>query len=518
MANIKREVVSNIIREMEIELDERDYVYSETYLYNIVDECLHQKNDLIDLLSNHPLWNPEKLMIQFDADIERGICLDEIGSFVEWLRSKVDGYYFTNKIKEYHVCNFIASIKTQFFDETMKDRIEMINSYNDNYKLRTNMKASKAIGKICREEGWDKLEGYNHRYAALCDCLNPIKVKRHTCISVNPVDFLLMSKGSSWQSCHYIGSSINDAGCYSSGTISYMLDEHSFIFYTVDASYDGNQIEREPKIQREVFGYNDEVIAQLRLYPQSNDSGAEQIYDNIRAIVQKVIADCLGKSNLWIKSKSDVEDVVEHGYDATCYPDWQEGNPGAEHCSISTLKERRNGKEFRKITFGAEPICITCGCRHNNDENISCCDYNVYYCSHCGARLSEDEVYWCGTYDDDPYCEDCVTYCNDCGRYVPDDQINDIDGRYICDNCLENGDYHRCDWCDEYHHYEDMYTTYDGEYIFCEDCAEQKTFICDGCGETFHNNDCYYDEENGKHYCKDCYNEILEEREELVAI
>ena len=518
---VSTEIKKAIVDEMAEELDSRDYEFERTHLNTIVTTCIKNKNNLIELFSKHPHWNPEKLMIQFDTDIERKICTEEVGNFTYWLRDKVDGHYdwwakrLNEQKREYHICNFIGKIDKQFFDESMAEDIENVNKLNDKYKLRTNMKASKAIGKICREEGWDKLDGYNQKYAALCDCLNPLKVKRHTCISLNPIDYLLMSNGNSWSSCHDIDNLHDDPGCYSSGTISYMLDHHSFVFYTVSADYDGNQIEREPKIQRQMFGYNDEVIAQLRLYPQDNDSGAEKVYDDIRAIVQKVISDCLGKPNMWVKSTKDIEEVIRKGSGATCYPDWVRYNPGASHCSLSTHKERANGKENREIVFGAEPICIECGRRHSYDENISCCVGDYYedsyeYCTDCGCRIDSEDVYWV---DDNPYCDGCVSYCDDCEEYVPNDEINEIDGDYVCDHCLEHGDYFACDDCGELHHISYLTKTEDG-YKYCENCYDDNTFICDECGETYSNNSEYYDEITDCYYCKNCYKKLLENRKE----
>lgn len=519
---VESRIQEAIISEMGKVLSDRRYIWRESALTTIVKKVLNAKSNLIELLSKHPLWNSEKLMIQFDTDMERAINLEVLHFFTCWLRNKVDGdykYYVSEQSREYRIINFIRyNVRTQFFDEDMKSSIDEINKLNENFKLRTNMKASKAIGKICREEGWDKLEGFNTEYAKVCDALNPIKVKRHTVISVNPIDFLLMSNGNSWTSCHDIGKA-DDCGCYSSGTISYMLDTHSFLFYTVDASYDGNSIELEPKIQRQVFGYNDEVLAQLRLYPQSNDSGAERVYDDIRAIVQKVVADCLGKPNMWIKSKSDTEDVVEHGCDATCYPDWADDNPGAEHCSISTLKERAKGKENRCIVFGAEPICIYCGCSHYCEGYISCCDgyeedeeeddYEI--CYSCGAIIYEHEQYYVnGHY----YCGNCVTSCEECGEYIPNDEINKIDGIDVCDDCIEHsGNYFACENCGVIHFYEDMTYTEEGHY-YCSDCSDEHTFECEKCGCTFEKFNGEYDEQTRHMYCEECHDEILEEREE----
>ena len=319
-----------------------------------------------------------------------------------------------------------------------------------------------------------------------------------------------MSNGNSWESCHYIGDNCYNAGCYSSGTISYMLDKHSFVLYTVDASYDGDQIEREPKIQRQIFGYNDEVIAQLRLYPQNNDYGAEEIYNNFRAIVQKIISDCLGKPNMWIKSKNDTRTVISRGSGATCYPDWNSGNPGAEHCSLSTHKERENGKENRSIVFGARPICIDCGSEHYENENISCCGTDVEYCESCGCRIDSEGAYWIEGY---AYCGDCVSYCEHCDEHYPNRNVHEIDGRYVCDDCIKySGDYTFCSSCGEIHHFDYMQVTEDGEW-FCEDCAEDELYTCEECGKVYMKEDIFYDDITDEYYCEDCYDNLVEERE-----
>lgn len=515
---ISREIKDEIVEGMAAELYDRNYDFDKYVLSNIVDLSTEKKDYLINLFSNHPNWNSEKLMIQFDTDIERKFQAEEIRNFAYWLKNQLRVFwYFDRKTEEderkYLVCDFINSINQQFFDEKMQDKIDMVNSLNPKFKLRNNMKASKAIGKICKEEGWDKLEDYNKKYANLCDALSPLKIRRHTVISLNPIDFLLMSNGNSWDSCHDIGKSW-DAGCYSSGTISYMLDEHSFVFYTVNADYNGNEIERQPKIQRQVFGYNDEVLAQLRLYPKDNDYGAEQTYTDIREIVQKVIADCLNKPNLWIRSTNNVEEIVKLGYGATCYPDWKNGNPGSKHCSVSTLKDRENGKEFRNIIFGAMPICIDCGEEHSHKENISCCQGNYYECEICGHRMSENEVCWGGTYGDIPYCSDCCTYCEECDNYYPNDDVQEIDGRYICDHCISSSCYYyTCEACGEIHHEDYVYFTENGD-CYCEDCVDENTFECNECGCRFINKYKIVDED-GNEYCTDCYDEIMEERESI---
>ena len=374
---IEQKLYDNIKSEMQSVLSKYTWKTDEA-LDSILKGWLKAKTPLLEMFSKHPNWNPEKLMIQFDVDFSREFNRNAINEFRLYLRD--------NAVKKHHVCStyglprdeiialdFIYDIRSQFFNERMDYSIDLLNSKNDNFKIRNNMKASKAIGKICSVLEWDKFPDYNKKYAVLCDAINPIKVKRHTCISLNPIDFLLMSNGNSWTSCHRISYMNGDTGCYSSGTISYMLDANSFLFYTVDTSFDGKDIELEPKLQRQIFGYKSNTLLQSRLYPAKNDSGSEELYTDIREIVQKVIADCLDIPNLWVKTKnSDMSKHVRRGNNSTAYPDYHYGN--SRHvCTVTVHKSAiEEQKPLKMIIMGKQPICIKCGQKHENTSKLYC--------------------------------------------------------------------------------------------------------------------------------------------------
>lgn len=470
----------NLVTEVMQVLDDRYYPYDHDVVEEIVNHSLDAKRNLIKLFSKHPLWNPEKFMIVFDQDYTRDVNRTKMRHFLDryynsYLMTKIRLMDISYDDYEYHTkvlteLNKLVDNSGQYLDSSLDNFIENLNALNDDFKLRNNMKLSKAVRKICSVMGWDKFDGFEKAYAEFADAVNPIKVKRHTVISLNPIDFLLMSNGTNWHSCHDIGNEPENAGCYSSGTISYMLDEHSFLFYTVDSEYDGDAIELEPKITREVFGYNEGNIAQLRLYPSSKDYGSEEEYQNVREIVQQVVADCLGENNLWTKRRKSVEDFIKHGKDATCYPDWQEGNPGSSHCVVSTLNKYFNPEIRNNVfTFGARPVCINCGECHDNDDNIlcqDCYDDAKLCCESCGCHLpSENDRIWIG---DDCYCENCVQQCDCCDEYVLEGDLEDIDGEWICDDCINSNDYHKCEYCGDIHNADNMYNHY-GEWL-CEDC------------------------------------------------
>lgn len=524
-SKVKQDITKQFIKVLE----DRNYPYTESAVNKIIETFLESKASLIKLLSKHPNWNSEKLLIQFDEDYSREFNRVAIVDFVNWLGTAIQkaGKYYAEVDRQ--VDWFIRyEINDQFFDPSMKDAITKLNFYNGNFKLRTNMKSSKAILKICKEMGYDKLpplgelynstkerpryNDFNYQYAVLCDNINPIKVRRHTCISLNPVDFLLMSNGTSWHSCHYIDYFNEDPGCHSSGTISYLLDECSFLFYTVDASFDGKDIELERKVQRQIFGYRDEVFVQSRLYPQSMDTGAEAVYTDIRNVVQKVIADCLEVPNLWTRSTSDVNNVVEHGEDATCYPDWNVSG-SRDLCSISRIK---GTTKFPKIILGAQPICISCGYRHSEDGNINCCD-SGYTCDKCGDRICDEE----GIYrvNGGTYCRDCIIICEDCDEYELAEDSLEVWGwngrgrkvsKFVCSSCAE--DYHQCSCCGNYWHCDDMVETEEGEW-YCDECNDSYT-ECEECGAYHSIDNIIYDDEDEVYYCRECFRDKIEEKEE----
>lgn len=284
-------------------------------------------------------------------------------------------YSQLNKVEniQYFLRNFGLP---QFIDGYTKD---FFNDYFPEAKVRVGQKLSKVINKILCLLGVNKAPDYNKEFAKLADGLNPLKIKRHTIISVHPIDYLTMSFGNSWASCHTIDkrndrdidSEHNYRGCNSSGTMSYMLDGTSCVFYTVDASHDGKNLELADKINRCMFHYYDHRLVQGRVYPQSNDSGANDFYRDIREIAQKVFADMLGVPNYWTNNKgTDACDIVTLSK-GTHYKDYLH----YETCNVSTLKDA-DKDELLPIRIGHDPICPCCGKTHSRETNIECWSCN----------------------------------------------------------------------------------------------------------------------------------------------
>ena len=165
---------------------------------------------------------------------------------------------------------------------------------------------------------------------------------------MNPLDYLTMSFGNSWASCHTIDKTNKRRmpnsyeGMYSSGTVSYMLDKPSMVFYTVDAAYEGKDFWHEPKINRQMFHWAEDKLVQGRLYPQDND-GNGGAYTPYREIVQKIMSEIFEFPNLWTVSKgTDAASkyVVSEG---THYRDYE----SYSNCTLSRPKGSENEEYFR---------------------------------------------------------------------------------------------------------------------------------------------------------------------------
>lgn len=315
--------------------------------------------------------------------------------------------------------------------------------------VKVGQKTSRLVHKFCSLIKITEDPDYEKRYAKYSDAINPLSVTRHTVISCHPIDYLTMSFGNSWSSCHTIDRnnkrelSKSYDGCYSAGTLSYMLDSTSFLYYTVDESYDDNFLELESKISRNMFHLGENKLVQGRVYPQSSDIHKE-VYKNIREIVQKVVADCLNISNLWSNSKgtlecdSVIQSVGPHYLDYSTYM----------LCNVSYLKNLHNIKSPKMIYVGHDPICPTCGKMHDREGCIECykCE-GEHSCTNCGKTLRWDEICYINGY---PYCNDCRFYCEYHKQIEGGDCYNIENYGQVCRKIYYSHSARRCSSCGEY--------------------------------------------------------------------
>ena len=364
-----------------------------------------------------------------------------------------------------------------------EDFANTANNYFPEVKAVAGQKCSRIVGKILRLNGIDKVDGYAREFTVFADAINPIKVKRYTVISINPIDYLTMSFGHKWNSCHTIdkkgkrqdGDVSGYGGCFCSGTLSYMLDGASIVFYTVDASYEGNELELEDKMTRNMFHLGKDKLIQGRYYPICEYAGAKEAMTEVREIVQRMISEAVGAVNLWkVKEGTTACARVTNSY-GTHYRDY------THYPNVNVSFWKGDGREelnTESIDIGHNPICPECG-REHHVEDWLCCDVHngsgYVHCSSCGDEICIDDAI---EIDGEYYCRDCATYC----EYHEEWELNscnsfeEIPGYgTVCEDALEySGDFvqiedNRYSWDTNWRYIDSVYSTEDGRYFEYEE-------------------------------------------------
>lgn len=442
--------------------------------------------------------------------------------------------YFTGLRKAMMtVLDTIVEDGGQFLESELKEKIDGINK---EYTLRIKgihegQRISRLIAKLgnllgidkftdIREETWTdqsgnrhsrhKDYGWNKKFAAFSDAINPLEFKGTIVISVNPIDFWTMSFGYKWASCHTIDKrNLRMAdhayhGMYCGGTESYMLDESTIIVYMLPENFEGKP-ELQDKIKRCVFYLGEDKIIQSRVYPDGRDGGDSGIQAQLRAIMQKLISDIFDVPNYWHLEKGTVAASSMINSDGVHYRDYE----NYDDCNVSFMKRIDGFINRNRINVGHAPICPECGEEHWEEDEI--------FCSDC--RCPQERCAQCGNYDyrsdmreidGDWYCSYCWTECEDCYEAVPTENICECLGssrnytRCVCDSCVED----RYTWSEE----EDMYidddyaiTTEEGD-TFHISTGGEDWFTCPGCG-VIHSASAGT-EINGTMYCDDCAENI----------
>ena len=450
------------------------------------------------------IWKDRKCLLREQRPVE--IQEPNAGFFSE--ESKVvseveDKKYNAMRLLFNALLNNLEQFVNEEFAKACKD-------FEDQTNIRINgvvgKKVSKVIGAACRGMHLDEIvvkrttvsgreydDGYNRRYMKFTDAVNPLTFKQKTVITTDIVAFLTCSFGHNWASCYTIDkrnkrcidSNHNYHGCYSGGTTSYGNDETTFVLYTVNNGYDGDEPVMEEKLNRCFFSLGEGKLIQSRNYPDGRDGGDESLAAQFRAIVQKVVADCYDIPNRWTIKRGTEECSRVINYEGAGYHDHVE----YDDCNVSYWKGMDGNalKNEEYVTIGADTICPSCGEWTDYEEAVVCydCQENAVrkhtYCAECGRELDLE-------YDDyheingEYYCDDCCFYCAYHDRYEPGEEYEYIeDYGAVCEDALYYGDFHQDPVTDEWF-YDDnggdaVYIEYNGQWYACEENANDDGFV-----------------------------------------
>lgn len=254
---------------------------------------------------------------------------------------------------------------------------------DEKYKVREGMKTSRAFNRVCTFYGVDKAPKYNKLFASYADMVSGLKRKLKFFISVNPIDYLTMSFGVNWASCHTIDKENrrrmpnNYSGMYCGGTVSYMLDGTSIITFVHDHVPTNWE---DGKIYRCMFHYGNDILVQGRVYPQGND-GNTDLYKVFRNYVQDELSPLIGLTDTTWRKKDNGN---VNGNVLSCgvhYRDYT--NFGT--CNVSYPRERSDSSN-NVINIGHASICPYCGRGMAGEGSGSI--------SHYSCRIPLTDVSW----------------------------------------------------------------------------------------------------------------------------
>ena len=236
------------------------------------------------------------------------------------------------------------------------------------------------------------LKEFRKLFAKYSDIVNANEVERLFVISLNPLDYLTMSFGNTWSSCHTIDShnlrgtrltssgTSTYTGMHMGGTLSYMLDSVSFVSYAVDKDADRLNPNRTDKIYRNMFHFDKNVLIQGRMYPQSKD-GCTDLYKVFRDIIEKTLCECLNiefvtdsnGNDTWIKKGRSRDYRYNQQHTGAHYHDTESFND----CSISYIRGFWDDNFVMDI--GNRGVCANCGETITYEDAISHGDCDPLY-------------------------------------------------------------------------------------------------------------------------------------------
>lgn len=430
------------------------------------------KSNIYDMFSKRSEWNKDELCLVVKAktkrEADKNRALKLICKVLEKMKetNPRTSYYerMFNTIIRYNaedVLRWEPDYSASHFTNSTNINDALYSNHSTNYtysywyhqaKLRQGQKHSKVILKlidiICNQFGFDYVkaiytldetckirlpkggfkESNDHNWeqlkAKICDALLPLEVDQTFYISLNPLDYLTMSHGDGWESCH----SLRDDGCYHSATVTMLSDPSTVIVYTLSNNPE-NRFWDYDKQTRQIVSIADDLdgIFQQVFYPSKTTNDTEVI----KKYLQEIISEYKQSSEKWIKSNYRNENIKCREY--LGYTDWNNGKE-------STLT-KISGSSPKFVIGKSVPYLDEATATLSSTSRLS--HYSWVVCNGCGKIHRRSD---CHEYDyDEYYCDTCYRekfiVCDKCDRTIPDDKVIVIDGKRYCENCAKKIDY-----------------------------------------------------------------------------
>ena len=367
-----------------------------------VKEWARQKQKLYNLLSKHPNWVESELAVigemQDIRSPSKSLAENNLRQITEYCKEN-----FKDTIGDKNLDFLWPNATVMLLEKNITaDGIASIIGSTTDWEIKPSigMKSSRFVLKSLETLGIDvqKHPILNAIFASYSEAISPyIKELRYS-FSINPGDFVLMSNGSSWSSCHDMRSDSGGPGQWASGPLAYMLDPSSIVMSACTLknfpSHENNYL--NPKTYRMMFfiGESMDLFLQSRLYPGSYDR--KLFCREVRKILHEILSTAGGFENMW-SAPLRVDGGIVEECDDYFYPDYANDHNG---CRVSVQIAKKDlyleGSLSGSIQMGATPFCLTCGSLGTDGHHYVHCDRCIEACN-----FYYDDAYSDDEYDDD---------------------------------------------------------------------------------------------------------------------
>lgn len=489
---------------MDVEVD-----YSTYQIGLNIQESIRNKQSLISVFEKMPTWDSERLRFHVDVKYKEKVS----GGMVMHCLSDLGGVSHIPVIRE---LAWLVPTQSLANNEVMdvEGGTLIARYYSGKVSIRDGMKLTKVVRRILDEDIKNNPEKYElevvaynvfgdttkvklrkkveKAYSELCSALKQCEVTKRVYISVAYSDFIRMSLGNTWESCHYFGYERGVDNCSRQGCLSYANDGISFLTYIESQS---NSDELTSRMHSMCMG---KTIMFGRVYGD-NDWDKEELTGQLVAEIASAIGDTFtseGPRRIWeLIASCHYRERGEH------YPDYDSHDQVGFEFSDTEITQKDDAGYY---TIGSIGLCINCGNEiHTDDpEHIICDHCNCdYYCDRCDEHHHEDQMIL--TYSEsERTCSIHASMCENCKDYEYNERMTITQDGMICENCLDN--YAVCDECGEYHDKTDITITSNGD--MCQDCLDELYFQCDECGEYVHHSNVKM--HDNCEYCDECFDSI----------
>lgn len=253
-------------------------------IYKNYAAAVEAKSRLRDILSKHPNWNESQQCIETTVEITNKPNADDIMNkcdelFEEICAQKIFNARTINEcfnVKDLlrYSCYYTTAQNVVKLTNTTAARLKRLSSLHD---INFEQKASRVTSAIMTAFGVERNHEIERKFAAYADALSLKTLRYKLVLSINPTDFITMSHGNSWRSCH----SFEHNGCYHSGCLSYALDKNTMIAYIIPEDTEGDYCNAR-KIKRLLYMLSNDgkELMSTKMYPDNSDNGAREAFDD----------------------------------------------------------------------------------------------------------------------------------------------------------------------------------------------------------------------------------------------